>query len=74
MIRILNDIEVNEPEIVKISNELKFDFPHSKKIENDKVVHILEEDINEIEVIDPVKLFHTLSLMKKTPKLLLMIA
>ena len=54
--RILNDIEVNEPEFVKISNELKFDFPHSKKIENDKVVHILEEDINEIEVIDPVQI------------------
>ncbi len=54
--RILNDIEVNEPEFVKISNELKFDFPHSKKVENDKVVHILEEDINEIEVIDPVQI------------------
>ena len=54
--RILNDIEVNEPELVKISNELKFDFPHSKKIENDRVVHILEEDINEIEVIDPVQI------------------
>ena len=54
--RILNNIEVNEPEFVKISKELKFDFPHSKNIDNERVVHILEEDINEIEVIDPVQI------------------
>ena len=54
--RILNNIEVNEPEFVKISKELKFDFHHSKNIDNERVVHILEEDINEIEVVDPVQI------------------
>ena len=36
---------------------MKFDFPISNNSNiDDKVVHILEEDVNEIEVIDPVQI------------------
>ena len=48
-------IDVVDEESVNIDNELQFDFPvtTSSNIQ-EKVVHILEEDVNEIEVIDPV--------------------
>ena len=48
-------IDVVDDESVNIDNELQFDFPvtTSSNIQ-EKVVHILEEDVNEIEVIDPV--------------------
>ena len=51
----INDIEVNDPELIKVNKELLFDFSLSKDNE-DKVVHILEEDVNEIEVIDPIQI------------------
>ena len=48
-------IDVVDDESVKISNELQFDFPVTTSSDSlEKVVHILEEDVNEIEVIDPV--------------------
>jgi cell division protein FtsZ len=51
----INNIEVKNPELVKINEELVFDFP-SNDNNLDKVVHILEEDVNEIEVIDPIQI------------------
>ena len=51
----INNIEVKNPELVKINEELLFDFP-SNDNNVDKVVHILEEDVNEIEVIDPIQI------------------
>ena len=51
----INNIEVKNPELVKINEELVFDFP-SNENNIDKVVHILEEDVNEIEVIDPIQI------------------
>ena len=51
----INNIEVKNPELVKINEELLFDFP-SNDNNIDKVVHILEEDVNEIEVIDPIQI------------------
>ena len=51
----VNNIEVNDPELIKVNKELLFDFSLSKDNE-DKVVHILEEDVNEIEVIDPIQI------------------
>ena len=51
----INNIEVKNPELVKINEELVFDFP-SNDNNIDKVVHILEEDVNEIEVIDPIQI------------------
>ena len=51
----INNIEVKNPELVKINEELVFDFP-SNDNNVDKVVHILEEDVNEIEVIDPIQI------------------
>ena len=48
-------IDVVDDESVNISNELQFDFPVTTSSDSqEKVVHILEEDVNEIEVIDPV--------------------
>ena len=48
-------IDVIDDESVNISNELQFDFPVTTSSDSlEKVVHILEEDVNEIEVIDPV--------------------
>ncbi len=41
------DIYVNDAEIVKSED---------KNLSSDKVIHILEEDINDIEVIDPVQI------------------
>ena len=41
------DIYVNDPEIVK---------SEYKNLNSDKVIHVLEEDINDIEVIDPVQI------------------
>ena len=53
----INEINVIDEEIVEFDNELKFDFPISNNSNIDhKVVHILEEDVNEIEVIDPVQI------------------
>ena len=50
----LEDILVNEFEYVKSEESfLKFNFNDSN---NDKIVHILEEDVNEIEVIDPMQI------------------
>ena len=55
--RNINEINVIDEEIVDFDNELKFDFPISNNSNiDDKVVHILEEDVNEIEVIDPVQI------------------
>ena len=55
--RNINEINVIDEEIVEFDNELKFDFPISNNSNiDDKVVHILEEDVNEIEVIDPVQI------------------
>ena len=55
--RNINEINVIDEEIVEFDNELKFDFPISNNSSiDDKVVHILEEDVNEIEVIDPVQI------------------
>ena len=55
--RNINEINVIDEEIVEFDNELKFDFPISNNSNiEDKVVHILEEDVNEIEVIDPVQI------------------
>ncbi len=51
----INNIEVKNPELVKINEELVFDFP-SNDNNIDKVVHVLEEDVNEIEVIDPIQI------------------
>ena len=51
----INNIEVKNPELVKTNEELVFDFP-SNDNNIDKVVHILEEDVNEIEVIDPIQI------------------
>ena len=51
----ISQIDVVDEELVKIDNELQFDFPVTPSSKNEeKVVHILEEDVNEIEVIDPV--------------------
>ena len=48
-------IDVVDDESVNISNELQFDFPvTTSSVSQEKVIHILEEDVNEIEVIDPV--------------------
>ena len=48
-------IDVVDDESVNIDNELQFDFPVTTSSNSqEKVVHILEEDVNEIEVIDPV--------------------
>jgi len=48
---------VVDAEYVKIDKELKFDFPISTNTEiEEKVVHVLEEDVNDIEVIDPVQI------------------
>ena len=48
-------IDVVDDESVNIHNELQFDFPVTTSSNSqEKVVHILEEDVNEIEVIDPV--------------------
>ena len=58
----LEDILVNEFEHVKSEESfLKFDFNDSKDSNdssnnNQKIVHILEEDVNEIEVIDPMQI------------------
>jgi cell division protein FtsZ len=55
--RNINEINVIDEEIVEFDNELKFDFPISNNSNiDDKVVHILEEDVKEIEVIDPVQI------------------
>ena len=55
--RNINEINVIDEEIVEFDNELKFDFPISNNSNiDDKVVHVLEEDVNEIEVIDPVQI------------------
>ena len=55
--RNINEINVVDEEIVEFDNELKFDFPISNNSNiDDKVVHVLEEDVNEIEVIDPVQI------------------
>ena len=55
--RNINEINVIDEEIVEFDNELKFDFSISNNSNiDDKVVHILEEDVNEIEVIDPVQI------------------
>ena len=51
----INNIEVKNPELVKINEELLFDFPTNDN-NIDKVVHVLEEDVNEIEVIDPIQI------------------
>ena len=51
----LEDILVNEFEHVKSEESfLKFNFNDSKN--DQKIVHILEEDVNEIEVIDPMQI------------------
>ena len=51
----LEDILVNEFEHVKSEESfLKFDFNDSNN--DQKIVHILEEDVNEIEVIDPMQI------------------
>ena len=51
----LEDILVNEFEHVKSEDSfLKFDFNDSNN--DQKIVHILEEDVNEIEVIDPMQI------------------
>ena len=51
----LEDILVNEFEHVKSEESfLKFDFTDSNN--DKKIVHILEEDVNEIEVIDPMQI------------------
>jgi cell division protein FtsZ len=48
-------IDVVDDESVNIDNELQFDFPVTTSSNSqEKVIHILEEDVNEIEVIDPV--------------------
>ena len=48
-------IDVVDDESVNIHKELQFDFPVTTSSNSqEKVVHILEEDVNEIEVIDPV--------------------
>ena len=52
--RNINEINVIDEEIVEFDNELKFDFPISNNSNiDDKVVHILEEDVNEIYYKDP---------------------
>lgn len=51
----LEDILVNEFEHVKSEESfLKFNFNDSNN--DEKIVHILEEDVNEIEVIDPMQI------------------
>ena len=51
----LEDILVNEFEYVKSEESfLKFNFNDSNN--DKKIVHILEEDVNEIEVIDPMQI------------------
>tara|TARA_A100001011_G_scaffold400803_1_gene519113 strand:+ start:11018 stop:12781 length:1764 start_codon:yes stop_codon:yes gene_type:complete len=51
----LEDILVNEFEHVKSEDSfLKFNFNDSNN--DQKIVHILEEDVNEIEVIDPMQI------------------
>ena len=51
----LEDILVNEFEHVKSEESfLKFNFNDSNN--DKKIVHILEEDVNEIEVIDPMQI------------------
>ena len=55
----LEDIIVNEFEHVKSEeNFLKFDFNNTNQYStnNEKIVHILEEDVNDIQVVDPMQI------------------
>ena len=55
----LEDIIVNEFEHVKSEeNFLKFDFNNANQYStnNKKIVHILEEDVNDIQVVDPMQI------------------
>mgnify|MGYP001181585003 CR=1 FL=1 len=53
----INDIDVIDAEFVENNKELQFDFPLTNRSNiAEKVVHILEEDVNDIEVIDPVQI------------------
>ena len=53
----INEIEVTSPEKLKPIDQASFDFdmPLKKQtIESDKIVHELIEDVNEIEVVNPI--------------------
>ena len=53
----INEIEVTSPEELKTIDQVSFDFdmPLKKQtIESDKIVHELIEDVNEIEVVNPI--------------------
>ena len=53
----INEIEVTSPEKLKPIDQVSFDFdmPLKKQtIESDKIVHELIEDVNEIEVVNPI--------------------
>ena len=53
----INEIEVTSPEELKPIDQVSFDFdmPLKKQtIESDKIVHELIEDVNEIEVVNPI--------------------
>ena len=53
----INEIEVTSPEELKPIDQVSFDFdmPLKKQtIESDKIVHELIEDLNEIEVVNPI--------------------
>ena len=53
----INEIEVTSPEEIKPIDQVSFDFdmPLKKQtIESDKIVHELIEDVNEIEVVNPI--------------------
>ena len=53
----INEIEVTSPEELKTIDQVSFDFdmPLKKQtIESNKIVHELIEDVNEIEVVNPI--------------------
>ena len=55
--REINNLEVISPEEVKIEEQVLFDFDmplKNKKFDPDKIIHELIEDVNEIEVNNPI--------------------
>ena len=53
----INNLEVISPEEIKIEEQVLFDFDmplKKKKIDPDKIIHELIEDVNEIEVNNPI--------------------
>ena len=53
----INNLEVISPEEIKIEEQVLFDFDmplKKKKFDSDKIIHELIEDVNEIEVNNPI--------------------